>query len=142
MKAEKSKYDEQAEQFLSNFGLTVKMVQKGDRCPPWEDSRGCVHGDRYRVSIKRSSGGKALSFDFWNSLNDVQTGTGLSAYSVLASISSDAYCPDTFEDFCSEYGYDQDSRKAFSTFKKVSQFADKIKAFFTKEEIEALSEIQ
>jgi hypothetical protein len=155
-----SEYDEQAEGFLTRFGLTFKPTLKGDRCPPWDDGKH-IHGHRYRVTIKRGkdspcicddenrspsecsrhSGGKSLSFDFWNSLNDVQTRRGLTAYSVLAALSSDAYCPDNFEDFCSEYGYEQDSRKAFSTFKRASRFSDQIKAFFTEDELEALSEI-
>jgi hypothetical protein len=152
----KSEYDERAEGFLSRFNLTLKTAHKGDRCPPWDDDKH-IHGDRYRVTIRRGKCQhdsrsmfpvictcdcpKSIGFDFWNSLNDVQTRRGLTAYSVLAALSSDAHCPDDFEDFCSEYGYEQDSRKAFSTFKRASRFSDQIKAFFTEDELEALSEI-
>lgn len=63
------------------------------------------------------------------------------AYSVLACVLSDSHCPDTFADFCGEYGYDVDSIKAEQTFKRCSSFAKRIRAFFTAQELESLSEI-
>lgn len=35
---------------------------------------------------------------------------------VLGSLAMDASCPETFEDFCAEYGYDSDSRSAEKTW--------------------------
>lgn len=65
-----------------------------------------------------------------------------SAYEVLACISGDANVPDTFEEFCSEYGYESDSIKALQTFRRCSAFAKRLKSFFTAAELEQLSEIQ
>lgn len=62
-------------------------------------------------------------------------------YDVLSCISGDVHCPDTFEDFCAEFGYDTDSIKALQTFRRCSAFARRLKAFFTAQEIEELSEI-
>lgn len=64
-----------------------------------------------------------------------------SAYDILTCVNSDSSCPDTFADFCSEYGYDTDSIKAEQTFKRASGFAKRIRAFFTAAELESLSEI-
>lgn len=64
-----------------------------------------------------------------------------SAYDVLACISSDAYCAETFKDFCGEYGYERDSIKALQTFRRCSAFAKRLRAFFTAEELSQLSEI-
>ena len=145
-----TEYDVQAEKFLERFGLKFRATMKGDRCPPWcgEDSRGCVHGDHYRVTIWRvrerqpvDRSGR-VSFDFWNSQKDMQDGRSPTAYDVLACISGDVTCPDTFEDFCADYGDDTDSRKAEVLFRRVSKFANRLKAFFTTEELEALAEIQ
>lgn len=95
------------------------------------------------MTIKRQGDSRrSISFDFWNSLHDVQQGKSPTAYDVLACVSGDVYSPETFEDFCSEYGYDADSRKAEQTFKAVDKFARKLRAFFSESEIEALSEIR
>lgn len=137
-------YDAQAEQFLTRNKLTFRADHKGDRCPPWcgEDGREHMHGDRYRVTIRRKGERfNRLSFDFWDSLAAMQSGEALRAYSVLACISGDVYAPETFEDFCDEYGYDTDSRKALKTFRRLRKFADKLQSFFTTEELEQMSEI-
>ena len=135
-----SEYERKAEEFLQRHGLKVRATFKGDKCPPWCGNQ-CCHGDRYRVTISRKGGGR-ISFDFWNSLHDMQEGNHPHPYDVLSCISLDAYCPDTFEDFCEEYGYDQDSRKAFSTWKQCDTFAERLRAFFTENELKELAEIQ
>ncbi len=67
---------------------------------------------------------------------------GVSAYDVLACISGDVNCAETFKDFCDEMGEDQDSIKALQTFRRCSRFAKRLQEFFTPSEIEALQEIQ
>lgn len=64
-----------------------------------------------------------------------------SAYDVLACISSDAYTPETFTDFCAEYGYEADSIKALQSYRRRDRFAKRLQAFFTADELEQLSEI-
>jgi hypothetical protein len=84
-----------------------------------------------------------LVFDFWSSIADAQSGVlTVSAYSVLACISGDAYPPETFADFCAEYGYESDSIKALQMFRRCDRFAKRLRAFFTESELQDLSEIQ
>jgi len=115
-----------------------------------------THGRHYKVTLQKGNG-KApgirnfgdpkkvnrLTFDFWSSIADANKGIKtVKPYDVLASISNDAYTPDTFKDFCSEYGYDSDSIKANQLFRRCSAFAKKLRAFFTEPELEQLQEIQ
>ena len=62
-----------------------------------------------------------------------------SAYEILACITK--YDPGTFEDFCCEFGYNEDSRTAeriyFATQKEYTQLA----RLFTAEQMEELQEI-
>lgn len=44
-------------------------------------------------------------------------------YSILCSIGMDLYCPELFEDFCLEFGYDDDSIKSRETFEKCYRHA-------------------
>lgn len=64
------------------------------------------------------------------------------AYDILACISSDVNCPETFKDFCGDYGCEEDSIQALQTFRRCSRFAKRLREFFTKQEQEELSEIQ
>lgn len=62
------------------------------------------------------------------------------AYDVLACLTK--YDPGTFEDFCSEFGYDEDSRNAEKTYNAVKDEWQNVRALFTDSEIEQLQEIQ
>lgn len=130
-------YDTQAQDFLNKWGLEI-TVHKTDsgKCPPFCDGEH-IHGDEHRITLKRAMTGKRLVFPFWNSLNDSQAGKEPSAYGVLSCIGSDLSCPDTFEDFCAEYGYDADSRKALAQFRRCDAFGRKLRAFFDSEEMQA-----
>ena len=61
------------------------------------------------------------------------------AYDVLACLTKND--PGTFEDFCSEFGYDEDSRKAEKIYNAVLDEWKNVCALFTDEEIEQLQEI-
>ena len=61
------------------------------------------------------------------------------AYDVLACLTKND--PDTFENFCSEFGYDEDSRKAEKIYNAVVEEWRNVCALFTDEEIEQLQEI-
>lgn len=61
-------------------------------------------------------------------------------YSVLCCLTK--YDPGTFENFCSDFGYDEDSRKAEKTYHAVVDEWKNMQALFTDNELEILSEIQ
>lgn len=61
-------------------------------------------------------------------------------YDVLACLTT--YDPGTFEDFCAEYGYDEDSRAAERIYIAVQKEFANLKRIFTPEQIEAMQEIQ
>ena len=139
----KNDYDKQADNFLKENGITFRAVLKDTKAPAWANEDGKPHpfGHHYRVTLAK--GLKRLSFDFFGSAHDKEHGVKTErAYSVLACISNDCTCPETFEDFCADYGYDTDSRTAYRTFKRCAAFGKRLRAFFTEKEIAALHEIQ
>ena len=101
-------------------------------------------------------------FDFWLSRNDAADSEGkprygerfaprdLDAairrravwdeflYSVLCCVSMEYHCPDSFREFCSEYGYDEDSRKAFKLFNKCLEHSERLKEVIPEEVLECL----
>lgn len=152
MKTEPSRYDKQAADFLARHGLKFRATLSDTKAPQWGDDG--KHGHHYRVTISASfnpngaqglqrTKGRKITFDFWGSIADMEKGkTEVSPYDVLACISGDAYTPETFEDFCSEFGYETDSIRALQTFRRCSVFAKRLRAFFTEAELEELPQIQ
>lgn len=98
------------------------------------------HGHHYRVTLSKPAA--RLTFDFWSSIKDAEDGVQtVRPYDVLACILGDAYTPETFADFCGEFGYESDSIRALQTFRRCSAFAKRLRAFFTAAELEQLQEI-
>ena len=62
-----------------------------------------------------------------------------SEYDILACLCT--YMPDTFEDFCSEFGYDNDSMSALKTYLACQKQYSQICKIFTKEQVGKLAEI-
>lgn len=60
-------------------------------------------------------------------------------YDVLACLTKSE--PGSFGDFCSEYGYDNDSRRAEKIYFAVQDEWSKIRKFFTEEQITEMQEI-
>lgn len=160
-------YDKQAEAFLERFGVKFRATEYPkdmQTAPEWakdgnSGTHKYPHGLRYRVVFERE-GEPPLSFDYWGSIADREiiershqrwanpsdktaaAKARPSAYDVLACVSSDIYCPDDFDEFCADYGYDNDSIKALDTWKRCAKFAAELRQFFpTDEEREALAEI-
>jgi len=80
---------------------------------------------------KYQSGGQQLK---------IVKGQEPTAYDILACLQK--YDVGTLEDFCGDFGYDTDSKKAEKTYKAVVDEFKNVCALFTDAEIEELQEIQ
>ena len=133
-----SEYTEKADKFLEAHGLKFKAVYL-EHGPHFDDDekRG-VSRDIWRLSLRR--GNKGFSVHFGNSESASDHGnTPPRSYDLLTCLTK--YDPGTFEDFCGDYGYDTDSRKAEKTYKAVKREWAKVSQFFTAEELDELREI-
>jgi hypothetical protein len=139
-----NEYTAQALALLAAYGITCD-IHRADphgpgHAPQWAE--GEEHGNQYKITLS-GEGRNPVTFDFWGSINDRKKGEDPTEYDILACVSGDINCPDTFEDFCSEYGYDEDSRKAYATWDRCRNFAEKLQGFFCEgEERDSLAEIQ
>lgn len=106
-----------------NMGLHINKL--------WDDS---YYRNKYMITVTR--GDKNIRFVFWDSANNTQKGDRPTDYDILVTIKNESYCSETFEDFCDEFGYDNDSIKAKKTFQKLNKMSDKILSVFTPEELE------
>ena len=139
--SELSEYDKQAQAFLDKCELAITITYLDNKSPNWDqDSRNHNH---YRVTLRRKEGDKErFVFQFWDSIANSEKGEKPTAYDVLSCISGETTVYDSFEDFCSEFGYDQDSRKAEQIWKGYEKSSRKLNDFLTEEELDSLREIQ
>lgn len=122
--------------YVAEFGQSIMNSQY------YQDG---LHKDRtYTLSGRSRTGGWSL-----NDLGKYKAGgVGLilkpgvppTAYDILACLTKSH--PGTFEDFCSEYGYDEDSRKAFKSYESVLDEWIGVASIWNEEEMELLWEIQ
>lgn len=126
-------YQKQANDFLKATNTTFASSYKkhdfyfdGDK-----DQR-----DIYNCVLKNAS--HRFRFTFGQSI--ANTGTHPTTYDVLACLTK--YDVGTFENFCSDFGYDTDSRKAYKIYKAVLREWKNIELLFTPEQIEQLQEIE
>jgi hypothetical protein len=91
----------------------------------------------YLVKIKRNN--KQISFKFCDSYYNALEHKRPDLYSILASIGSEYDLNDTsFEDFCNEFGYNTDSKRAEKIYKNWVAHNDKLNKIFNPEDIEVL----
>jgi len=127
-----SEYDIQATEFLEKCGFALSIRPGKNKEPLWNGP----HGDHYRITVKRKADRKSLSYDFWDSMVNMQEGKQPSNYSVLACLSSESGMPTDPDEVIAQLG-PMPIRQAIATAK----FVKEIQSFFTEEELERLWEI-
>ena len=99
-------YIKHATDFMTKMGATMETKLLGNM-PYFDDDKEARNV--YQITLKRD--GNAYSFRFGQSIVDSRpNGQKPTAYDILACVQKND--PGTFEDFCSDFGYDEDSRKA------------------------------
>lgn len=106
------------------------------------------HGPVTRGAHRGEPAGRVAMLTIrWRDLrpDERRSGGGIvpSGYDVLTCLSGDVHCPETFADWCADYGYEEDSRRALAAFEACAELAAKVRAFFPEDgERDSLSEIQ
>ena len=138
-----SKYEDRANEWASKWGVTLTVDFLGHRTHHDDDTD---TRDVYRITLTRE--GRSMSFSWGQSLvhsrydskfsagpywrgverkaridNKMprQSGNRPTMYDVIACLQKQG--PGTFEQFCGDFGYDTDSRKALKTYLAVQQEA-------------------
>jgi hypothetical protein len=128
-----NEYTKQADDFLKETGATIKIKFKkyGKHFDDDKQSRNI-----YRINLKRD--GKSYNFDFGQSIDSTEKNEAPTSYDILSCLQK--YDVGSFEDFCSDFGYDNDSRKAKKTYHAVLKEFQGVNYLFSNV-IEKLAEI-
>lgn len=124
-------YNKEALDFLNatSTALTIKFKTFGDH---FNDG---VIRSIFRCGLKNKLG--SYYFDFGQSVSEGSSEP--TAYSILSCLQK--YDVGSFEDFCSEFGYYEGSKRATKIYKAVCREYEGISKLFNNEQIESLAEI-
>lgn len=126
-------YQKQANDFAKKHGITLTVVGEPEYKKHFVDDKEY----RYVFKMKLKRNGKSYTFDFGQSINaGSETPT---MYDVLTCLQKSDV--GSFENFCSEFGYDNDSRKAEKVYKAVCKEYEAVEKLFS-DILEELQEIQ
>ena len=127
-----SKYEKAAQLVANNLGIKLKVMSFGYG-KHFATDKEC----RYIFKMKLSRGKNSYTFNFGQSIANGQEEPTM--YDVLSCIQK--YDVGSFENFCSEFGYDEDSRTAERTYKAVLKELEAMERLFSSEELEVLQEM-
>ena len=108
-----SEYEKMANDFAEKTG--TKLSVNGFEYGPYFDRDEKEKVKRYIFRCRLTRGGKSYSFKFGQSINDGCKEPTI--YDVLSCMQKSDV--GTFENFCDEFGYDTDSRRAERVYKAV-----------------------
>lgn len=102
--------------------IRVSAVYVGDQAAPFMPDNYHNH----RVSVYNTNNGKRTTFTFWASMMSPELRSRYEVLNALYCFVSDALSGlDSFEDFCRNFGYDTDSRKAYKTWQACQRSTTK-----------------
>lgn len=129
-------YEKQAKNFCDKTNTSIYINYIDCVRDPWEDGSS-DYANQYKVIIKRNN--KQMTVKFTDSIYNCYNGGIPTIYDILACLTK--YDPYSFECFCSDYGYDIDSRKAYKTYLSVQREYENVDRVFG-DVLELLDEIQ
>lgn len=135
-----TEYEKQATEVLQKLGatLTTECLRVGRHFPDDNEDRLI-----YRFTITRGS--RSYSGESGGSLKDTEQARlkkiipVLSDYDVIAGLTR--HDPGNFENFCADYGYDTDSRKAEQIYHAVKAEYQGLAMLFNEDELCLLREV-
>jgi hypothetical protein len=125
-------YKKQAQQWANSNGVALKIL--GSEYRPYFPTD---KESRWVFKLKLTVNRRSYTFNFGQSI--AAGGEEPCMYDILACLQK--YDVGSFEDFCSEFGYNEDSRTAERTYKAVCKEYAAVCRLFTTEQIEQLQEI-
>lgn len=94
-------------------------------------------------TVTISHNGKRASFEFWGSIMSPEISTDNDLQHAFYCFLSDAVsAKNSFEDFCSEFGYDTDSRKVESIYKACERSLAKLERLYDGDVYNLINEVQ
>ena len=112
-----------------NFAITSNF--DGNKKADWGEKVEIENWNHHTITVKNTETGKRTSFDFWGSLvnPEIETEKEL-LFAFYCFVSDGLVGKESFDEFCSEMGYDEDSRRAEKIYKDCQKSYNKFARLF------------
>lgn len=124
-------YEKQALYFAKKYGVKLQILGSEYK-PMWGEEQ-----KRWVFKCKLLRNSKSYTFEFGQSIANGSNYPTM--YDILTCLTK--YDPETFENFCAEFGYDINSRNSKKTYKAVCEEYTAVKRLFG-DIMDELQEIQ
>jgi hypothetical protein len=117
----------------------VKAVFKGDKAATWSKD----NYNNHLVTVTNTDNKQRCTFEFWASIADPEIKTEHDILNAFSCFVGDAVSGNmSFDEFCSEFGYDTDSRTAEKTWKACKHSSEKLERIYDGDIYELANELQ
>lgn len=111
---------------IDNFKITSRFT--GMHAALWDDT----NFNHHSIFVTNAENQKTTSFSFWGSRMHPEIETEYDLGNAFYCFVEDAIAGmQTFGDFCADFGYDTDSRKAERTWKACKRSAEKLQWIYS-----------
>lgn len=120
------------------FKIKSKFI--GGKLATWSKNDKQQNYNYHRITVIHN--GKRTGFDFWASIVEPELSKENDLQHAFYCFLSDAIsAKDTFENFCSEFGYDTDSRNAERIYKACEKSLSKFERIFEGDIYDLINEV-
>lgn len=117
----------------------VTSTFKGNKLWPADEKK--QNYNNHVITV--SHNGSSTRFEFWGSIMNPEIGSVSDLQHAFYCFLSDAVsAKQSFEDFCSEFGYDSDSRKAERIYKACEKSLAKLEKLYSGDCYDLINEVQ
>jgi hypothetical protein len=118
-------------------GYRIKATYLGDKKADWGGDT--ENWNNHMVAVSRN--GRRIGFEFWASIMYPELRGRGDLLQAFACFLSDAIAGgQTFDDFCADFGYDTDSRKAWKSWKACQRAALKARRLLNGDDLYQLEQ--
>lgn len=120
----------------------IKANYKGTKKAEWSDNRH-QNFNNHMVTIKNIETEQKITFEFWASIAHPVLNKEYDILNAFYCFVSDAVSgSESFENFCSELGYDSDSRTAEKIYRKCKKQLEKLNRIYDGDIYDLVNELQ
>lgn len=111
--------------FKANYkNYRITATYTGAKAATWSEKQ--ENWNHHNITVINTETGKRTRFDFWASIAHPVLDSEYDVINAFYCFVSDAVSGmESFTDFCAEFGYDEDSRRAYKTWRACKRAADK-----------------
>ena len=126
----------------ANFkNFTIEAEYTGNKKAEWGNNT--ENWNHHEVTVTNTETGEQTSFDFWGSIVNPELSSEYDVLNAFYCFVSDAMSgQESFESFCSEFGYDTDSRRAEKTWKACQKSYDDLQSIYDGDLYDLANELQ